>query len=125
MNITNVVAAVIKKENLYLIAQRNRNKHFGLQWEFPGGKVENSESFQDALIREVWEELNITVNVHEKIAEENFKDEKIDVIIHYFLCSIKEGIINLTEHEDSLWVEKKNFHQYDLVAGDKKILSSI
>ena len=125
MNITNVVAAVIKKENLYLIAQRNRNKHLGLQWEFPGGKVENSESFQDALIREVWEELNITVNVHEKIAEENFKDEKIDVIIHYFLCSIKEGIINLTEHEDSLWVEKKNFHQYDLVAGDKKILSSI
>ena len=125
MNIANVVAAVIKKENLYLIAQRNRNKHFGLQWEFPGGKVENSESFQDALIREVWEELNITVNVHEKIAEENFKDEKIDVIIHYFLCSIKEGIINLTEHEDSLWVEKKNFHQYDLVAGDKKILSSI
>ena len=85
MNITNVVAAVIKKENLYLIAQRNRNKHLGLQWEFPGGKVENSESFQDALIREVLEELNITINVHEKIAEENFMDEKIDVIIHYFI----------------------------------------
>lgn len=125
MNITNVVAAVIKKENLYLIAQRNRNKHLGLQWEFPGGKVENNESFQNALIREVLEELNITINVHEKVAEENFKDKKIDVIIHYFLCSIKEGIINLTEHEDSLWIEKKNFHQYDLVAGDKKILSSI
>ena len=125
MNFTNVVAAVIKKENYYLIAQRNRNKHLGLQWEFPGGKVENNESFQDALMREILEELNITINVHEKIAEENFKDKKIDVVIHYFLCTIKEGVIKLTEHEDFSWIEKKILHQYDLVAGDKKILPII
>ena len=125
MNITNVVAAVIKKENLYLIVQRNRHKHLGLQWEFPGGKVENSESFLDALMREILEELNITINVHEKISEEKFNDEKIDITLHYFLCTIKEGAIKLTEHEDFLWIEKKNLHQYDLVAGDKKILPLI
>jgi len=125
MTITNVVAAVIKKENFYLIAQRNQNKYLGLQWEFLGGKVEGSESFKEALVREIFEELNITINIYKKITEENFKDDKIDVKIHYYLCSIKKGIIKLVEHEDYLWIEKKNINQYDLVAGNKKILSLI
>jgi len=125
MTITNVVAAVIKKENFYLIAQRNQNKHLGLQWEFPGGKVEGSESFKEALVREIFEELNITINIYKKITEENFKDDKIDVKIHYYLCSIKKGIIKPAEHEDYLWIEKKNIKQYDLVVGDKKILPLI
>ena len=125
MTIINVVAAVIKKENFYLIAQRNKNKHLGLQWEFPGGKVEGNESFKEALVREIFEELNITINIYKKITEENFKDDKIDVKIYYYLCSIKEGIIKLAEHEDYLWIEKKNINQYDLVTGDKKILPLI
>ena len=125
MTIINVVAAVIKKENFYLIAQRNKNKHLGLQWEFPGGKVEGNESFKEALVREIFEELNITINIYKKITEENFKDDKIDVKIHYYLCSIKEDIIKCAEHEDYLWIEKKNINQYDLVAGDKKILPLI
>ena len=59
----NVVAAVIKNKNLYLIAQRNRNKHLGLKWEFPGGKVEKNETFHDALIREIREELNVDIHI--------------------------------------------------------------
>lgn len=51
MKLNNVVAGVIKQDNLFLIAQRNRNKYFGLKWEFPGGKVEDNESLQKALIR--------------------------------------------------------------------------
>ena len=47
----NVVAAIIKKNNNYLIVQRNKNKYMGLKWEFPGGKVENNESFKKALLR--------------------------------------------------------------------------
>ena len=125
MTITNVVAAVIKRENCYLIAQRNQNKYLGLQWEFPGGKVEDNESFKNALVREIFEELNITINIYTKITEENFKDDKINVKIHYYLCSIKEGIIKLVEHEDYLWIETKNINQYNLVAGDKKILPLI
>lgn len=122
MKSINVVAAIIQKEDLYLIAQRNRNKYFGLKWEFPGGKVENNESFQAALIREIHEELDIKIIVHNKISEKNYNDEKIDVIIHYYLCSIKEGDIKLLEHEKFTWVLKKNFHQYNFVEGDKNIL---
>ena len=55
--IQNVVAAIIKKNNLYLIAQRNRHKHLGLKWEFPGGKVNPNETFEKALSREIKEEF--------------------------------------------------------------------
>ena len=70
MGQTKVVAAIIKKNNLFLIVQRNRNKHLGLKWEFPGGKVLSNETSKEALIREIKEELNVTINVQEKIAEE-------------------------------------------------------
>ena len=55
MKSTNVVAAIIKKDNQYLIVQRNKNKHLGLKWEFPGGKVDENESFESALKREIQE----------------------------------------------------------------------
>ena len=51
MKSTNVVAAIIKKDNEFLIVQRNKNKHLGLKWEFPGGKVDENESFESALKR--------------------------------------------------------------------------
>ena len=120
---TDVVAAIIKKDNQYLIVQRNRNKHLGLKWEFPGGKVHDNETFEEALSREIKEELNITINMYEKIAEEKYKDEKIDIVLHYFLCSQKSGTIKLNEHEDLVWVEKKDFDKYDFAEGDGNILS--
>jgi len=123
MNLTPVVAAIIKKDDLYLIVQRNRNKHLGLKWEFPGGKVKINESMEKALKREIKEELNIKINIFKKIAEEKYKDKKINIILNYFLCSIKEGNIKLNEHENLAWVEKKDFHIYDFAEGDGNILS--
>ena len=123
MKSKNVVAAIIKKNNQYLIVQRNRNKHLGLKWEFPGGKVHDNETFEESLSREIKEELNITINIHEKIAEEKYKDEKIDIVLHYYLCSQKSGIIKLNEHEDLAWLEKKDFNKYDFAEGDGNILS--
>ena len=125
MKSKNVVAAIIKKNNQYLIVQRNRNKHLALKWEFPGGKVQDNETFTEALSREIKEELNITINMHEKIAEEKYKDEKIDIVLHYFLCSQKSGTIKLNEHEDLAWVEKKDFDKYAFAEGDGNILSSL
>jgi len=119
----NVVAAIIKKNNSYLIAQRNINKYMGLKWEFPGGKVEPNETFHGALAREIQEELNIYINVHEKIAEERYKDDTIDIILHYYLCSKKSGIIRMNEHENIAWVETKDFNQYAFVEGDGNVLS--
>ena len=122
MNITNVVAGVITKKNLFFIAQRNRNKHLALKWEFPGGKVEKNETNEDALKREIKEELNIKIFVKKKITEEKYKDETVNIILHYYFCTITDGKINLNEHENSIWVTRDNFNQYDMIDGDKNII---
>ena len=121
MKKTPVVVAVIKKENLYLIVKRNKHKHLGLKWEFPGGKVEINESFEQALSREIKEELNVEIDIVNKIAEENYNDNKINLFLYYYLCRIKEGDIFLSEHEDYAWVEKKDFLTYDFLEGDREI----
>ena len=118
-----VVAAIIKKDNFFLIVQRNKNKHLGLKWEFPGGKVQNNETHKEALTREIKEELNIKIDVHEKIGEEKYKDHKIDIVLHYFLCTHKSGSIELNEHENFYWVKKNDFNKYDFAEGDGNILS--
>ena len=123
MKSKDVVAAIIKKDNLYLIAQRDKNKYMGLTWEFPGGKVEPNENFHEALSREIQEELNIQINVLEKIAEEKYIDDEIDIILHYYLCSEKSGTIRLNEHENIAWVEREDFDKYDFVEGDGNVLS--
>ena len=121
----NVVAAIIKKNGSYFIAQRNKEKYMGLKWEFPGGKVDPGETLSDALSREIHEELNINIRVHEKLAQEKYKDNEINIVLHYFLCSIIDGTIKLNEHEAMKWVEKKDFNKYDFVAGDGNITSLI
>ena len=63
MKSNNVVAAIIEKDNYYLIVQRNKKKYMGLKWEFPGGKVEPNETFKEALCREIEEELNIGIYI--------------------------------------------------------------
>ena len=118
-----VVAAVILKNNKFFIAQRNRNKHMGLCWEFPGGKVEKNENFEQALKREIKEELNISIYINKKIGEENYQDNKINVKLHYYLCSHIDGEFILNEHEDSSWVAKNEFNKYNFAEGDKDIIS--
>ena len=123
MNKFDVVAAIIIKNDKYFIAQRNRNKHMGLSWEFPGGKVEKGETFEIALKREIKEELNINIAINNKLGEENYKDEKINVKLHYFLCSHISGEIYLNEHEDSAWITKNEFKNYNFAEGDSDIIN--
>ena len=123
MKSTNVVAAIIKKDDYYLIAKRKRNKYMGLKWEFPGGKVEQSETFKEALSREIHEEFNITINIQNKLAEEKYKDDEIDIVLHYFICSSNDEDFILSEHEAIEWIKKEDFDHYDFVAGDGNITS--
>ena len=117
-----VVAAVIKKNNLYFIAQRNRNKHFAYYWEFPGGKVDKQETFENALKREIKEELSINIRVFNHIASEKHKDEKIDVNVHYYLCESLNKNIILSEHEDMKWLLKNDLKKFKMAPGDSKVI---
>ena len=119
----NVAAAIITKDNKYFIAKRNKNKHLGGFYEFPGGKQDVNETLQQTVIREIKEELNIHVQVGNKLGEEHYKDDKINVHLHYFFCKIISGDIILNEHEDSVWVSKEEFKNYNFAEGDSDIIS--
>ena len=123
MNPADVVVAIIKKNNSFLIVQRDKNKHLGLKWEFPGGKVEVNETFEEALSREIREELNISIILQKKIGQEKYKDNTVDVVLHYYLCKHQSGTLALNEHENFAWVKKKDFNNYDFVEGDGNVLS--
>jgi 8-oxo-dGTP diphosphatase len=125
MNPQNVVAAIIKKNDLYLLAKRNKDKYMGLKWEFPGGKVEQNETFKVALSREVLEELNVNIEIHNKVAEERYQDEEINIVLHYYLCTLIDTNIVLSEHEAIEWVKKQDFLKYEFVPGDGDITSLI
>ena len=119
----NVAAAIITKDNKYFIAKRNKNKHLGGFYEFPGGKQDVNETLRQTVIREIKEELNIHVQVGNKLGEEHYKDDKINVHLHYFFCKIISGNIILNEHEDSAWISKEEFQNYNFAEGDSDIIS--
>ena len=119
----NVAAAILVKKNKYFIAKRNKDKHLGGYFEFPGGKQNKNETLEEAVIREIKEELNVDIIVNSKLGEEHYNDEKINVQLHYFFCSIVKGNIILNEHEDSAWVSKEEFKNYEFAEGDRDIIS--
>lgn len=125
MNPRDVVAAIIKKDDYYLLAKRNKEKYMGLKWEFPGGKVEKDESFEEALSREILEELNVNIEIHNKVAEERYQDDEINIVLHYYMCSLIDTDIVLSEHEAIEWVKKQDFLNYEFVPGDGDITSLI
>ena len=120
-----VVAAIIKSEDYYLLAKRSKDKYMGLKWEFPGGKVEQNETFKEALSREILEELNVNIQIHKKVAEERYQDEEINIVLHYYMCSLIDNDIVLSEHEAIEWVKKQDFLKYEFVPGDGDITSLI
>ena len=123
MKKTQVVAAIITKNNKYFIAKRAKGKHLENMYEFPGGKLLANESHENGLKREIKEELDIEIFIKEKLGEENFKDNVINVTIHYYICSHKSGKITLKEHQDSTWVSKEDLKNYEFAEGDKDIIS--
>ena len=125
MKPVDVVAAIIKSEDYYLLAKRNKDKYMGLKWEFPGGKVEQNETFKEALSREILEELNVNIEIHNKVAEERYQDAEINITLHYYMCSLIDNDIVLSEHEAIEWVKKQDFLKYEFVPGDGDITSLI
>ena len=120
-----VVAAVLKDKEKFLIAKRGDNQSFPSKWEFPGGKVEEGESFKSALLREIKEELNVNINVLKKIASEKVEVNNIIISIHYFYAEIISGAVELVEHSDFKWVVKSDFNSFDFIIGDERILKFI
>ncbi len=97
------VAGIIKKKNRYLLGKRKPGGAIGNLWEFPGGKVENNETLDSALIREYIEELNIDILVDSFIVEKEFKSYKHNFRLYAFYIKIKSEYFTLNEHTLCKW----------------------
>ena len=109
---TIVVAAIIILNNKVLIGRRNANQALGGYWEFPGGKVEKDESFHEAAIRELKEELNINVNQSNLILIDTVSHSYVKnhiIMMHVFLVKQWKNKIRANEKQKMLWVNQKDF----------------
>ena len=122
----NVVAAVIKDENgKILITQRNLQKDQGGLWEFPGGKIEPNETREDAIIREIKEELDIDIKADNYLEEKVFNYPEKDINLIALKCSKINGKIKLLEHEDSRWVDNSELEKFEFAPADIFIVEKL
>lgn len=120
-----VSCGVLEQEGRYLIVQRPETAQHGLQWEFPGGKIEPQETAVDCVIRELKEELDITVSVQEQL--NTVRREEVEYVIELipFLCQIEAGNITLLEHEAMEWIRADEPMELPLCKGDYGILAQL
>ncbi|MCT4605659.1 MAG: 8-oxo-dGTP diphosphatase MutT [Marinisporobacter sp.] len=115
----NVVAGIlINENNEILIAKRKKGKHLGGYWEFPGGKIEAGETPEESLIRELKEEMDITIKVKDYFGENIYKYERGTIKLIAYLCEMIEGKIILADHSEYKWVKKENLNQYKMAPAD-------
>ena len=119
---TEVVAALIWQENRFLICQRPAHKTRGLLWEFVGGKVEQGESKEQALIRECKEELDILIAVEDVFMEVEHEYPDLTVRLTLFNSKIVSGEMKLLEHRDAVWITVNEIDQYEFCPADEDIL---
>ena len=116
-----VVAALIWKEDRFLICQRPANKARPLLWEYVGGKVEPGETKVEALARECKEELDITVSVGTVFLDVYHEYPDISIHLTLFNATIADGEIKLLEHNDYRWITPAEITDYDFCPADKEI----
>ena len=119
-----VVAAVIKHKDRIFATQRGYGE-FKDGWEFPGGKMEPKETPQQALRREIKEELDTDIEVKDLIDTINYDYPNFHLTMHCFWCTVKAGKLELLEHEDAKWLVQEELESVDWLPADKKLLPKI
>ncbi|WP_041580257.1 (deoxy)nucleoside triphosphate pyrophosphohydrolase [Bacillus sp. 1NLA3E] len=113
-----VVGAVIIENGKILCAQRGTTKSLPLKWEFPGGKIEKGESPQEALFREINEEMQCKIEIGEQIDKTVYEYDFGIVHLTTFFCQLIEGKPILTEHESIKWLAPNELTTLDWAPAD-------
>jgi 8-oxo-dGTP diphosphatase len=125
MKITEVVAALIWRDDKFMICKRPAHKARGLLWEFVGGKVEEGETKQQALIRECREEIAVTLDVGEIFMDVTHEYPDLTVHLTLFNATIAEGEPQMLEHVDIRWITPREIPEYDFCPADVEILDKL
>ena len=121
MKTLNVVAAIIKKDNKILATKRGYGEFINM-WEFPGGKIEGSESKEEALIREIKEELDCTIKPIKFALDLEYQYPTFYLKMSCFEAIITEGTPKLLEHNDAKWLEKSELDSVNWIPADLTII---
>jgi 8-oxo-dGTP diphosphatase len=120
-----VVCGIILNRRKRVLLTRRANDEFKKKWEFPGGKLEVGESYEECLSREILEELSIKVSVESLYFSYRHSYETFTMNLVAMICSYQEGRIELVDHDKFNWVIPRDLQKYDLIAGDLKLADKI
>lgn len=124
MKTIEVVAAIIVKGKKVFATQRGYGE-FKDGWEFPGGKIEQGESPEEALIREIREELDVDIKVGRLLETVEYDYPNFHLTMHCFICELLSEEIVLKEHEDAKWLEEDELDSVDWLPADVSLIDKI
>ena len=125
-DVIEVVAALIQDgEGRYLITRRRDGSHLAGMWEFPGGKREPGEALEDAMRRELTEELSASFGVGEKVETVRWEYPERTVVIHFYRCRLESGTIEPLESQAMDWVAAERLRELDFPPADRELIARL
>ena len=124
MKTIEVVAAIIHQEGRILATQRGYGEWKGM-WEFPGGKMKAGETEEEAIVREIREELCVDIRVERKVCTVEYDYPQFHLRMHCFWCSIAEGVLELKEHQSAQWLEPTEWESVEWLPADVEVVKQL
>ena len=119
-----VVAAIIRKDDKIFATQRGYGE-WKDWWEFPGGKMEPGETPEEALKREIWEELSTEISVEKIICTVEYDYPQFHLTMHCYWCHVESGHLELNEHEAARWLTKEELNSVQWIPADRQLIESL
>jgi 8-oxo-dGTP diphosphatase len=119
-----VTCALIVNNGKILVARNSRNSDHPLQWEFPGGKTDAGETAEECIVREIGEELEISVEVLVPLTPVGHDYGFKQIRLIPFICRIVQGGLQLNNHEEAAWIEPNDLKTLDFAEADRALLET-
>lgn len=124
MKTYHVVAAIIEADGRIFATQRGYGAYKD-GWEFPGGKIESGETAEEAIVREIAEELAIDIRVRRHVVDVAWDYPEFHLEMACFLCEIAEGTPHLLEHEAAVWLDPADIDSVDWLPADVLVVDAL
>ena len=120
-----VVAAIIHDATGRIFTTQRGYGDFKDYWEFPGGKMEQGETAEEALKREIWEELETRIVIERFVKTIEWDYPQFHLTLHCYFCHVESGHLELKEHEDAKWLRKEELESVNWLPADRDLVKEL